>query len=158
MEWHIQLNIGTWGSVKVDWGHWLGPLGNIDPWLHLHSKVTLILVVWEENIKNWLTVSVRELREGLHHHQTYYNWLLNILYASVRHMFMESASKLLGWRHKFHGRKTIWPHTAFPKEYSGCHHKNQRCKHAKHLKTNLLAILSRIYYFTSILTSFLKIT
>ena len=46
------------------------------------------------------------------------------------------------------------PHTAFPKDYSGCHHKNQRSKYAKHLKTNFLAILGRIYYFPSILTQY----
>ena len=38
-------------------------------------------------------------------------------------------------------------HTAFPKFYCSCHDKNRRFKNEKHLKTYLLAIPCRNYFF-----------
>ena len=71
---------------------------------------------------------------------------------------LEFKIKLLVWRRKLCGERIFGPHTTVPKDQSCCHYKNQRSEHTKHLKTNFLAILIRITYFSSILTQFSKVT
>ena len=53
-------------TKSLDWVHSLGPLGY---WATLHgifnNKKTLIFVIWEQSIWNWLIVSVQGVRKGL---------------------------------------------------------------------------------------------
>ena len=64
--------------------------------------------------------------------------------------------RLLVRRQKLRCKKIFGPHTALTKVYLCYYHKNQRYQNERHLKHDLLAILGRIYYFTSILTHFFK--
>ena len=51
-------------------------------------------------------------------------------------------------------RKDLWTSYHVSEGLPCLQHENQCYKHATHLKTYLLAILGRVYYFTTILTKF----
>ena len=127
------LNRQLWIKALIGMTDWCHSGTSTLDYIFINTKRQI--VVWE-HLK--LTKSKCPSSEG--RTSTYY-CLLNALYATVCHMYWESGSKLLVWRQKCCEKGRFDLILSLRRTINTSIRSKQQYNHAKHVKTNVLAIL-----------------